>query len=89
MEINNTQNVIGIKIESKEHYDKLMENHSVSGKIFGGIDFKGLFNGYPEGYPCLVEFYIGNDSPFDFMYANQMRKIMDDGYLIQVYKEQG
>ena len=80
-------NVIGVKLENKERYDHLMEAHSVE-NLFGGIDFKGLFNGYPPDYPCLVEFYIGDHDPFGFMYSNQLTKLMNDGYLIQVYKDE-
>ena len=79
-------NVIGIKLESKERYDHLMETHSVE-NFFGGINFKGLFEGYPPDYPCLVEYYIGDQNPFGFMYTNQLTKLMNDGYLVQIYQE--
>lgn len=80
-------NVIGIRLENKERYDHLMEAHSLE-TLSGGINFKGLFDGYPTDYPCLVEYYIGDENPFTFMYTNQLKELMDDGYLIRIYKDE-
>ena len=85
---NNTAEVytVGIKLNSKEDYDRLMERHSKSG--FFGIDFKGLFEGYPEEgqYPCLVEYYVSYNPHSVLMYNLQLKEIVDDGYLIQTKK---
>ncbi len=82
------QNVIGIRIKSKEDYDNLMNNHSTTG--FFGINFKGLFEGYPEDdqYPCLIEYYIGQRDPVGFEYDSQLRKIIENGYLVQLYRQE-
>ena len=75
--------VIGVKVDNKERYDKLMNELSTPGH-FVGLNFKEIFNGYPEEYPCLVEYYV-SESPFGFCYATQMRKVVDAGYLVQIY----
>ena len=74
---------IGIKIESKERYDNLMEAHSKDGLF--GINFKAFFQGYPEGYPCLVQ-YLTDAHPMGFMYATQLQGIIDDDYKIYLTK---
>ena len=79
-----TSYVLGIKIENKEHYDRLMEKHNGVG-IFD-IDFKQTFSGYPDDYPCLVEYYTGDRCPISMMFMTQLKGIIDDGYLVQIYK---
>ena len=78
---NNRTYTIGIKIEGKEHYDELMEKYSED-RLFG-LNFKRLFEGYPDGYPCLVQYTVGSN-PMGFMYGTQIGKIIDGGYLVQL-----
>lgn len=89
--------VVGITIKSKEDYDRLMEKHSVpnTGGMFciNGIDFKGLFRGYPEEdqYPCLVEYYIGSMKSLllgSFSLQKQFNAIIEDGYSLRFYVDE-
>jgi len=75
---------IGIKINDADHYDRLMEKHSKDGMF--GLNFKEFFDGYPEGYPCLVEYTVGAN-PMGFVFSTQLRELIEDGYLIQLKTE--
>ena len=83
-ENNKTIYLIGVKLENKEHYDRLMENHSGIGLI--GLDFKRLFEGYPDDYPVLVQYQV-DQNPFGFAFNMQLRKMVDDGYKVLIEKE--
>ena len=62
---------IGIKLENQESYDRLMKDFS-SKSIIGGLDFEGLFQGYPDDYPVLIE-YMVDFNPFEgFLYKKQL-----------------
>ena len=84
-ENNKTIYLIGVKLENKEHYDRLMENHSGIGLI--GLDFKNLFEGYPGDYPVLVQYQV-DQNPFGFAFNMQLRKMVDDGYKVLIEKEE-
>lgn len=83
--------VLGITLYSKEEYDRLMNNHSTDSQGFFpmGIDFKGMFNGYPPEYPCLLEIYLEDDrNPFmNLRYHNLFPELLNDGFAIRFYKE--
>ena len=91
MENSNNQYVLGITLYCKEDYDRLMENHSTESTGFFpmGIDFKGLFTGYPPEYPCLLEIYLeANRDPFmNMRYHKLFPALIDDGFAIRFYKE--
>lgn len=71
---------IGIKLDNKEEYDRLMKEYSDKG-FFGGLDFEGLFNGYPPEYP-MVLYYMVNANPLGFPFEPHLRKLVDAGFTI-------
>ena len=55
-----------------------------------GIDFKGLFQGYPQDYPCLLEIYLDENCSDPFMslrYHKLFPELINDGFAIRFYKE--
>ena len=78
---------IGIVVKSKEDYDRLMKDHSTE-NWFIGLDFKGLFQGYPKDdqYPCLVEYTV-DSNPMGFSWSLQLNKIIEAGYKVVLNKE--
>lgn len=83
---------VGIAIRNKEDYDRLMEKHSKeqTNAIFcTGLDFKKLFEGYPEEdqYPCLVQYIVDVD-PFGIFLSQQLREIVKDGYHVHIQVEE-
>ena len=78
---------IGIKLESNAKYDELMDNHSQKDYFGMVLNFKGLFQGYPTDYPCLVEYVVGSNPISDFMLNDQLAKIVEAGYLVQIKTE--
>ena len=87
---NAKQYVLGITLYRKEDYDRLMNEHSTETQRFFsmGLDFKGLFKGYPPDYPCLVEYYLGKDNPInDLRFSKLLPELIDDGFAIRLYKE--
>ena len=78
----------GVKLESKEDYDRLMNDFSEepAGFFLTGIDYKGLFDGeYPEEYPGLVT-YVIDSNPIGFMFVTHIQKILDAGYTVVIHK---
>ena len=71
---------IGVKLDSKEEYDRLMKGYSDKG-FFSGIDFEGLFEGYPPEYP-MVLYYMVDRHPIGFEFQSQLRKLIDAGFTI-------
>ena len=74
---------VGVVVESKERYEHLMDTHS---RVLCGLNFKELFDGYPEGYPCVVQ-YITDIVPFGFMMQSQLDGIVKDNYKIVIELE--
>lgn len=83
-----TMYTLGIKLGSKDDYDRLMNNHSVeqTGIFLRGIDYKNSFQGYPNDYPCLVEYEV-DQNPIGFMMSAHVSELVNDGFLIQIKKE--
>lgn len=75
--------VYGVKLNSKEDYDKLMNEYSGEGLF--AINFKELFQGYPDQYPALVNYEI-NNTTMTFMQMSRTRALLDAGFLIQLSK---
>ena len=89
---NSNRFVLGITLYSKEDYDRLLNDHSTEAVGFfpKGIDFKGLFNGYPPEYPCLLEIILDercNDPFFDMRYHALWPELINDGFALRFYKE--
>lgn len=72
---------IGVKLDSKEQYDRLMKDHSEKAKFFGGLNFEAMFQGYPEEYPMVV-YYMVDMNPLSFMYTKQLTDLINDGFVI-------
>ena len=86
--VNKTTYTLGIKLESKEDYDKLMNDHSKEQTnmfFLTGLDFKGLFEGYPDDYPCLVEYYL-DVNPTDMFMVSQVKDLIESGYKVIINK---
>lgn len=84
--------LVGITIKSKEDYDKLMEIYSIKndGFFFMGIDFKGLFEGYPEKdqYPCMVQYTV-KSNPWFYPLSGQLLRLVNGGYHVHIELEEG
>lgn len=77
---------VGIGIESKERLVNLVEKHNGNGLF--DLDFSQALKDAPDDdkYPQMLTFDIPA-CPIGFsVYSAQLRKIVDDGYTVQVKK---
>ena len=80
---------LGIRLESKDDYDRLMNEYSKEQTnmfFLTGLDFKRLFEGYPDGYPCLVEYQLSMN-PLDIFMIQQVKVLIEAGYKVIISKE--
>lgn len=79
----------GVRIGSKEEYDRLMDDYSKEGGLIStSLDFKKLFQGYPEEgqYPCLVRYQIDEFQLGPIM-MSQAVELVKGGFKIVVERD--